>query len=279
MSARADFCTGCIMQTLQSLDRAIYRQGYTLVELLVVIGIIAVVLAIFFPAVLDSRSRARQTKCANHLRQIGLALHQYHAVAMQYPIGCLEWRGNNPEQRQLAWSAFLLPYIQQQGLFDKLDFQFAFDSPENQPAASQAVQLYRCPASLRQSLLAEDRALIDYGGIFGERITGPNSPPKGTMLIDKPIQNSQITDGLSNTVIIAEDTRSTQGEWVNGNNIFDQAFAINAGPDFENDIRSEHPQGANACFCDGSIQFLNNSIDLNILAALCTRAGNELNEK
>ena len=260
------------------LDETIRRQGGTLVELLVVIGVIAVALAVLLPAVLDSRASARRIRCGNHLRQIGVALQNYHSAAMNYPVGCLEWRGTDPSKRQLAWSAYLLPYIERSNLSDQLDLEFAFDDPVNQIAAAQPIELYRCPSSLRTRSNAESRALIDYGGVFGERITGPNSPPKGTMLIDKPTRNSQITDGLSNTLIVAEDTKSTQGEWINGNNIFDQAFAINAGPDFENDIRSEHRQGANVCFCDGSVRFLKNSIELKVLAAYCTKSGNELNE-
>jgi prepilin-type processing-associated H-X9-DG protein len=57
--------------------------------------------------------------------------------------------------------------------------------------------------------------------------------------------------------------------------VFDQAFGINQAPAFENDIRSKHPGGANALFCDGSARFLDESMDLETLAALCTRAGGE----
>ena len=249
----------------------------TLVELLVVIGVGTVALAIALPTIQEARESVRRTKCANHLRQIGLALHQHHAVRTAYPVGCVEWRELEPENRQLAWSAFLLPYIKQLNLYDRLDLQVSYDDPSNQLAASQPIQLYRCPSSNRCHSQGE-RALIDYGGIYGERITGPNNPPKGVMLINRPVRNSQIIDGLSNTIIIGEDTKSTEGEWINGNNIFDQAFAINTGPDFENDIRSDHRRGANVCLSDGSVTFLSNSTDLKLLASFCTKAGSELYE-
>ena len=253
------------------------RNGSTLIELLVVISIAAILLAISIPALQEARESARRTNCTNHLRQIGIGLHQYYSDRLVFPVGCIEWRGSNPEHRQLAWSAFLLPYVEQQNLFESLDLQLAFDHPANEIAASRHIQLYRCPSSKRNSLAGE-RELIDYGGLFGERISGPNNPAKGVMLIDKPVRIPQIIDGLSNTIIVAEDTKSLDGEWINGNNIFDQAFAINSGPDFENDIRSDHRQGANVLFCDGSVKLLNDSTDLSLLASLCTKAGSELHD-
>ena len=80
----------------------------------------------------------------------------------------------------------------------------------------------------------------------------------------------------SNTLIVSEDSNSPDAQWINGRNIFDQAFPINQAPAIENDIRSEHPQGANGVFCDGSVRFLNETIANEILAAICTRALGEV---
>jgi prepilin-type processing-associated H-X9-DG protein len=96
------------------------------------------------------------------------------------------------------------------------------------------------------------------------------------MLFDESVAIDDIVDGTSHTVIIAEDSRFPDGQWINGRNIFDQAFAINAAPDWENDIRSEHAGGANGVLADGSVRFLTESIDVRVLAALCTRAGREV---
>ena len=74
---------------------------------------------------------------------------------------------------------------------------------------------------------------------------------------------------------VAEDSDFSDGQWINGRNIFDQAFGINIAPEFENDIRSRHPHGANAAMADGSTHFLNDSISLEVLAAICTRDGGE----
>jgi hypothetical protein len=95
------------------------------------------------------------------------------------------------------------------------------------------------------------------------------------MLYDRAIRLEHIKDGASRTLIVAEDSAWPDGQWINGRNLFDQAFPINRAPPFENDIRSNHPGGAHATLADGSARFLNETIDLRVLAALCTRAGGE----
>jgi hypothetical protein len=77
-------------------------------------------------------------------------------------------------------------------------------------------------------------------------------------------------------LIVGEDSRFSDGQWINGRNIFDQAFAINTAPPYENDIRSEHTGGAQGVMVDGSVHFFAETIELKSLAALCTRAGGEV---
>ncbi len=252
------------------------RAGFTLVELLVVIAIIGVLVALLLPAVQAARNAARRTSCGNNLRQIAIALQAYHDVHESFPPGGIEPRLiAGPSGRQLAWSAFLLPYMEQQSLYDQIDLTKAFDSSENAAAAATVVETYLCPSVSRQSRQVDGRAACDYGGIYGERINSPNSPPKGTMLYDRTVADRDIRDGASHTLIVSEDSQWKDGQWINALNVFDQAFAINAAPPFENDIRSEHPGGANAALCDGSVRFLDEQMDLELLGAICTRAGNE----
>ena len=252
------------------------RSALTLVELLVVVAIVALLVALLLPAVNAARAAARQTSCYNNLRQIGIGLSAYHAAKKTFPPGGIEWRPrSDPEKRQLAWSAFLLPYIGESTLYDRLDLSTPFDSQENADAAAAILSIYICPASARGAVLAAGRGPSDYGGIYGERITSRNSPPKGVMIYDRAIASKHIIDGLSKTLIVAEDSQFADGQWINGRNVFDQAYGINAAPRLENDIRSEHPGGANGLHADGSVRFLQESIELTVLAALCTRAGGE----
>jgi type II secretory pathway pseudopilin PulG len=252
------------------------RPAFTIVELLVVIGIVGLLVSLLLPAVQASRESSRRTGCASNLRQIGLGLSAYHGAHRQFPVGCVEWRSpSNPTARQLAWSAYLLPFIEEAPLHRLLDTSQPFDSPRNAEAAATVVPLYLCPSSPRQSPLVDGKAACDYGGIYGERIASANNPPKGVMLIDAAVTYRQIRDGASKTLIVAEDSRFADAQWINGRNIFDQAFPINAAPAYENDIRSEHTGGAQGVMVDGSVHFFAEHLDLRTLAAICTRAGGE----
>ena len=117
--------------------------------------------------------------------------------------------------------------------------------------------------------------MTDYGGMFG----WANFPQyaNGVMLYDVPVTMRQITDGGSHTIIVAEDTgRGTtmDGQWADGENIFDAGGAVNALQN--NEIWSDHPGGAQALLCDGSVRWLGEEMNLAVLAALCTRAGGEV---
>ena len=255
------------------------RRGFTLVELLVVIAVIGILIGLLLPAVQMAREAARRASCLNNLRQLGIGLHNYHDALRAFPPGGIEPRSPlNPRGRQLAWSVFLLPFIEQQPLFERIDTGRAFDASENAVAAAKILSIYICPSVPEGKQLQSGRGPCRYGGIYGERITGPNSPPKGVMLYDRAISIADIRDGTSNTLMISEDCDFADGQWINGRNVFDQAFAINQAPTFENDIRSKHPGGANGLFCDGSVRFLTETMELRTLAAICTRNRGEVVE-
>ncbi len=252
------------------------RCAFSLVELLVVIAVTGVLLALLLPAIQAARETARRVQCSNNLRQIGIALHSYHAVYNCFPPGGLEPRPLWRNGRQFAWSAFLLPYLEQQSVADQIDFGKPFDHPDNAQVAATVLSVYLCPSTPRTSPLHRGRGATDYGGIYGERITSPNEPPKGVMIYDRAIALRDIVDGSSTTLAVSEDSAFPDGQWINARNVFDQAYPINRAPRFENDIRSLHPGGANGLFADGSVRFLSETMDLKTLAAICTRAGGEV---
>ena len=95
------------------------RKAFTLIELLVVIAIIAILIALLLPAVQQAREAARRTQCKNHLKQWGLAVHNYHDVCNQFPInGTADW-ALKAKGSQLV---MLLPYIEQSALYNSIDF-------------------------------------------------------------------------------------------------------------------------------------------------------------
>jgi prepilin-type N-terminal cleavage/methylation domain-containing protein len=251
--------------------------GFSLVELLVVVAIIGTLVALLLPAVQQARESSHRTACLNNLHQMGVALAAYHDLHHTFPPGGVEFRlkPKGPE-RQLAWCVFLLPQLEQQTVYDRLDLSAAFDSPKNADGAASVLEVFICPSVPHESYLASGRGCSDYGGIYGERITKPNSPPRGTMLYDRAIAAHEITDGLSTTLMISEDSAWPDGQWINGRNVFDQAYAINAVvTPLENEIRSLHPLGANALLADGSARFISQSIELGVLSAICTRGSGE----
>ena len=250
-------------------------RGFTLIELLVVIAIISALIALLLPAVQAAREAARRTQCQNNLRQMGIALHGYHDLQRSFPPG--GWRfGPDRSMRWIAWSALLLRHMEQDSLYDSLNLAGAFDAPSNSTAAGVVLSVYLCPSSRRADPRVKGRGATDYGGMNGERITGPNEPPKGTMLYDVAFPMAAITDGTSQTLFVGEASAWPDGQWINARNVFDQAFAINKAPSFENDLRSDHSGGAHALFGDGHARFVKDTIATQTLAALCTRALGEI---
>src|SRR5262245_60347417 len=98
------------------------RRGFTLIELLVVIAIIAVLIALLLPAVQQAREAARRTQCRNNLKQIGLALHNYHDVFSIFPPGNLQIGECCNADNEITWAISILPYIEQTNLQNQYNF-------------------------------------------------------------------------------------------------------------------------------------------------------------
>jgi prepilin-type N-terminal cleavage/methylation domain-containing protein/prepilin-type processing-associated H-X9-DG protein len=263
------------------------RGAFTLVELLVVIAILGILIALLLPAVQGAREAARRAGCLNNLRQIGVAAHHYHDAFGSFPPGGIEIASlthSVPRYRcrQLAWSALLLRFLEQDGVSDLLRFDKRFDSPENAEAAGMVVTTYLCPSVARDSNLVSGRAACDYGGIMGfedaknEVIVVGSGLSNGMMLNNRGIAIKEITDGCANTLLVSEDAAWQDGQWINAQNVFVVSWPINTPPNNDNEIRSRHPGGADALFCDGSGRFLPDETELKVLAAWCTRAGGEV---
>lgn len=283
------------------------RPGFTLLELLVVIAIIGILMSLLLPAVQKVRAAAARIQCANNLKQIGLALHNYHDTYDVFPSGVT----SKSSEFRMSWLARLLPYVEQEplwnitlGAYDFLPFPFT-----NPPhiGLSHPIKLFACPADSRVSLTQPTHlnfrvALTSYVGVFGTDYTQPD----GTLFLDSQVRLTDITDGASNTIIVGERPPSADfwyGWWYAG---LGQANSgspdmvlgvrdINTGARFAQSCPrgpyhfqpgnfreqcdlfhfwSPHSGGAHFLFGDGSVHFLSYSAD-DILPALATRAGGE----
>lgn len=115
------------------------RSGFTLVELLVVIAIIGVLVGLLLPAVQAARGAARRMSCSNNMKQIGLALHNYHATSRTFPVGSRLSNFIGP------LSAFL-PHLEEANTYDQFDFSKSYSDPYNQKVAAQTIATYLCPS-------------------------------------------------------------------------------------------------------------------------------------
>lgn len=266
--------------------------AFTLVELLVVISIIGVLVALLLPAVQAARESGRRATCQNHLRQLGIAMHSYHDAHQQFPRG-----GWNPRQAAVSWTSELLPWLEQQTIYDRLDRTEPYTSARNQTVASHTIELLLCPSKPNPRELRPSADLpassmhrfapTCYGGIQGERaLRAPNArnqPERGVMIYMSEISLVQITDGTSQTAMIGEVPEGIHSLWMSVRNLFDQSAPINtrSGPnttdftDFGQELSSHHPGGAHALLADGAVRFLHESTDNLALSALCSRSAGD----
>jgi prepilin-type N-terminal cleavage/methylation domain-containing protein/prepilin-type processing-associated H-X9-DG protein len=202
------------------------RRGFTLIELLAVIAIMAVLIGLLFPAVQAAREIARRSYCANNLRQIGLALHQYHAANEVFAMGCSFQAPGPPLDTQLAmWNSFsaqaaLLPYLDHAPLYGALNFSLSpldYDG-SNTTVVFRVVGTFICPSDTNAgaghqnindyaaSFGATTDDLYDWGDSGSALATNFQIPhgSSGLFTFGIPYGLRDCTDGASNTIAYAE---------------------------------------------------------------------------
>ncbi|MEM9412237.1 MAG: DUF1559 domain-containing protein, partial [Planctomycetota bacterium] len=191
------------------------RKAFTLVELLVVISIIGVLVSMLLPAVQTVREAARRTECANHLRQKGLALHNFES-AMQYFPSSFDTLPD--EEVRGSWSihAKLLQYLEAGNVFDRIDFGTDWHDQVAAGAPSYAVPTYSCPSDANAGLRFRDGEPYVHSTSYGFNmgtwfIFDPVSQQcgDGAFLVSKNSKIARFTDGLSNTLCASENKSFT----------------------------------------------------------------------
>ncbi len=202
------------------------KRGFTLIELLVVIAIIGILVALLLPAVQQAREAARRTSCKNNLKQLALALHNYHDIYNVLPPGYIHRfgpSGSEANHAGLAWGAMLLPQLEQSNLHRQIDPRVPIWHPENQAAREMQLATFLCPTD-RYSVNTnrfvvrdpngspvEKYAAASYAANWGPADADINldatpEQSRGVFYRNSATAFSDIVDGLSNTFVIGERT-------------------------------------------------------------------------
>ncbi len=289
--------------------RASPRYGVSLVEILVVLGLMGLLIGLLMPAVQAVRGRAKQVECQNNLRQLGLALHNYHSAQGRFPTLPGQWQPQDPNRR-FSWMVHILPHIEQETLWQSSVTALATEPScwVNPPHVgySTVIKTYVCSADSR--LLTPqpigDGLTAAYASYIG--VCGNASTTNGVLGLSGPgVRLEDITDGASQTVMAGErpPPDSLQaGRWYSSDSPY--ITSMPPGPDdglsipgvlFPNDIChgsldfrpgrlsnpcdryhfwSLHSGGANWLRADGGVLFITYA-NSSIMPALATRAGGE----
>ena len=208
-------------------------RGFTLIELLVVIAIIAILIALLLPAVQQAREAARRTQCKNNMKQLGLALHNYHDVHGAFPSGWIAVDGRVQSAHDglngAGWGTMILPFIDQAPLYSKFDANLAIHDPANIDFINNVLPAWQCPSDPKPDKweIEEEGSpgtvlatlpTANYIGAFGtEELDGCEEPPgtapvasngqcrgNGMFYHNSRVRMRDITDGTTNTYMIGE---------------------------------------------------------------------------
>lgn len=207
-------------------------KAFTLIELLVVIAIIAILIALLLPAVQQAREAARRTQCKNHMKQLGLALHNYHDTFLVFPPGGTTGTTSPyPGSAAVNWSALITPYMDQAVMYNTFDFNNGncWSTAGNPPAMATAretpIPAYLCPSSPTATYAGYGwtlsntwgrSATMHYTGIMGSTQTPAATDPlrsnRGVFYKNSKIGVRDVTDGTSNTMIVGEYSGLAKGQ-------------------------------------------------------------------
>lgn len=288
------------------MNRQRQRPGFTLIELLVVIAIIATLIALLLPAVQQAREAARRSQCQNHLKQLGLALHNYHEQHSVFPMG-----SSRAVPGSWGYATYLLPQLDQVNAYSTADFNnpdcclsiraAQIATPPRPDPESTAKEVFICPSDPNGNRLLPHGSPNaypcgnlypgNYLGVSGDTEFGSGGTliANGTFYSQSSTRFANMTDGTSQTMVIGERGLSNDLVWgwvICGATEYEQYLSTargltpgKNGPYTSGVIEhfwSWHPGGAYFVFGDGRVQFLSYNMDFNTFKYLSTRGGGEI---
>jgi prepilin-type N-terminal cleavage/methylation domain-containing protein/prepilin-type processing-associated H-X9-DG protein len=208
------------------------RTGLTLIEFLVVCAIIAILVALMLPGTRGG-ARARRSQCKNNLKQLGLALHNYHDTYGSFPPAYTVDEAGN---RLHSWRTLILPYVDQAPLYETIDLSKPWDDPVNAQAFEASLYAYQCPSATIEPGQTTYMAIVGDQHAFSET-TGR--------------EISEIKDGTSNTVMVIEVAAADTVHWMSPHDVDGEYFS-----GLNEDSELSHLGGLQVLFADGSVQFV-----------------------
>jgi type II secretory pathway pseudopilin PulG len=212
-------------------------------------------LALLLPAVQQAREAARRTQCKNNLRQIGLALHNYHETYGAFPPAYVADASGKPMH---SWRVLILPFLDQQGLYNEYNLAEPWDGPNNSRLLARIPPQYICVSNPTDA----GSTNTAYAAAFGTRCVFRGF---------EPVNLREITDGASNTLLVVE-AADAGIPWMKPEDV-----DITKHPSLgdSSGFSSHHTGGVHGLMCDGQVRFIPNAIDPQTLKALFTRDGGE----
>jgi prepilin-type N-terminal cleavage/methylation domain-containing protein/prepilin-type processing-associated H-X9-DG protein len=272
--------------------RSASRAGFTLIELLVTIAILGVLVALMMPAVQSARAAARRLQCKNHLRQLGLGLHLYHDSHQCFPAGSYVMGPSMAIQSGWGWGAMILPSIEQSSLYNLIDFGHGNATGNNLAVIATPNPIWRCPSDLD----LERVTAHPVGNLRYDLASGNYCGSEGILSSMSCVRLDHVRDGTSQTFLLGERlvqpgvgslpfTSSWCGHVAFANEYDSSSIPhlmpnrfhyLNIAVTDPNCFGSRHTGGANFLLADGSLCFINNSIEVGVYEALGTANGGEV---
>jgi prepilin-type processing-associated H-X9-DG protein/prepilin-type N-terminal cleavage/methylation domain-containing protein len=289
------------------------RSAFTLIEVLFVVGIIAVLISLLLPAIQSSREMARRVQCGNNMLQLGIALGNYASSHRVFPPGVVNDKGpilNLPAGYHYSWIVQILPYTEHRSVYSHFNFRESVYEPSNETTSNSVIQTLLCPSDGMRSV-----AGTSYAGCHHDVDAPIAADNTGILYLNSRVNYDDITDGPAYTIMLGEMRRDgpTMG-WASGTRAtlrntgypIDEpdahapprgsTYLSQAGSSRSNDpnivanmvedgilpvdyvggFSSWHPSGSNFLFADGSVRLLKQTIDQHIYRFLGNRADGNL---
>ena len=229
---------------------------FRLLHLLLLIALVAAILAILVPVWRAAREAADRSSCQNNLRQIMLALHNYHDTYLRFPPAYYDDANGKPMH---SWRILIHPFLVSSPLYSQYSFAEPWNGPNNAKLGGQFNWVFTCPSNGKSGF-------TNYVAIVGPGTIWPDG---------KQTAFSDISDGTSNTLMIVEIAHSDI-HWMEPRNLPVEELAAWLDPNHRPQLLGNHIEGGLVAYADGHVEMLPRDVTIERLEALVTAAGNDV---